>query len=53
VARDDEDWIGKPPEGRHARDRAKPEAWRDWRASLAGVGLTIALVILVIVLLLR
>jgi hypothetical protein len=25
---DDDDWVGEPPEGRHTRDRAKPEAWR-------------------------
>jgi hypothetical protein len=24
---DDDDWVGEPPEGRHARDRAKPEFW--------------------------
>ena len=25
---DDDDWTGTPPEGRHSRDRAKPEHWR-------------------------
>ncbi len=25
---DDDDWVGEPPEGRHSRDQAKPEAWR-------------------------
>ena len=25
---DDDDWVGEPPEGRHTRDQAKPEAWR-------------------------
>jgi hypothetical protein len=50
VVRDDDDWVGEPPEGRYTRDRAKPGFWRDWRASLAGVGILIALVVLVIVL---
>jgi hypothetical protein len=50
---DEEDWVGEPPEGRHTRDRAKPEFWRTARpVSFAGVGLFIALLILLIVLLL-
>jgi hypothetical protein len=49
---DDEEWVGEPPEGRHSRDRAQPEFWRDWRASLAGAGLLVALLILALVLLL-
>ncbi len=24
---DDDDWVGTPPEGRHTRDRARPENW--------------------------
>jgi hypothetical protein len=51
---DDEDWVGTPPEGRYSRDRARPEFWRrQWQASVAGVGLLIAIVVLVVVLLLR
>jgi len=53
MAWDEDDWVGEPPEGRHSRDRAKPGAWRDWRASLAGAGLALALLILVLVLILR
>jgi hypothetical protein len=49
---DDEDWVGEPPEGRHSRDRARPDFWRDWRASLAGAGLALALLVLVLVLVL-
>jgi hypothetical protein len=49
---DDDDWVGEPPEGRHTRDRARPEHWRDWRASAAGAGIAIGLVVLLIVLLL-
>jgi hypothetical protein len=49
---DEEDWVGEPPEGRHSRDRAKPEFWREnWPVSVTGVGIVIALVILAIVLL--
>lgn len=51
--RDEDDWVGEPPEGRHSRERAQPEFWRrDWRTSLAGAGLAVALLILVLVLLL-
>ena len=49
---DDEDWVGEPPEGRHSRDRAKPDFWREnWPVRLTGVGIVIALIILAIVLL--
>jgi hypothetical protein len=49
---DDDDWVGEPPEGRHSADRADPDFWRrDWRPAAAGVGLAIALLILLIVLL--
>jgi hypothetical protein len=51
---DDEDWTGTPPEGRYSRDRARPEFWRrQWQASVAGAGLLIAIVILIVVLLAR
>lgn len=48
--RDDDDWVGTPPEGRYSRDRAKPEFWRmSWQASVFG-GVLAVLVIVVIVL---
>ena len=51
--RDEDDWVGEPPEGHYTRDRAKPEFWRfRWQATLAWVGIAIALLILLIVLLL-
>lgn len=28
MATDDDDWTGTPPEGRHSRDRARPEHWK-------------------------
>lgn len=50
---DDEDWVGEPPEGRHSRDRAKPEFWADKRPlSITAAGIAIVLVVLGIVLLL-
>jgi hypothetical protein len=53
VARwDDDDWVGEPPEGRYSSERARPEFWRDWRASAAGVGMAILLLVLLLVLLL-
>lgn len=50
---EDEDWVGTPPEGRHRRDRARPEFW--WRqrpAQLGFAGLAAALVLLGLVVLL-
>ncbi len=50
---DDDDWVGTPPEGRHTRDRAKPEFW--WRqrpVSFVGAALVVALVVVAIVALL-
>jgi hypothetical protein len=53
MASDDDDWVGEPPEGRYTRDRAKPEFWRAQRpVTIAGVGLFIVLVVLLIVVLL-
>jgi hypothetical protein len=47
--RDEDDWVGEPPEGRHSADRARPEYWRSHvPLSITGVGLGIALIILLI-----
>ena len=52
-ARDEDDWVGEPPEGHYTRDRAKPEFWRNnVPVAVAGAGIVIALLILLIVLLL-
>jgi hypothetical protein len=50
---DDDDWTGEPPEGHITRDRADPDFWKG-RAplSIAGAGIGIALIILLIVILL-
>ena len=37
--RDDDDWTGEPPEGRHSRERAKPEFWRNQRPYLYATAL--------------
>jgi hypothetical protein len=48
--RDDDDWVGEPPEGRYTRDRANPEFWRHQRPlMLGGAALVIALIVIVIV----
>ncbi|MCW3011522.1 MAG: hypothetical protein JWO90_1926 [Solirubrobacterales bacterium] len=50
---DDDDWVGTPPEGRHARDRAQPAFWyRQRPAQLGFAGVGVALLILLLVLLL-
>jgi hypothetical protein len=52
-SRDDDDWVGTPPEGRYTRDRAHPEFW--WRQrpivpALAGI--VVVVIVLVVVVLL-
>ncbi len=50
---DDDDWVGEPPEGRHSRDRAKPEFWHQSGDQLvAGAAFGLALIVLLVVLLL-
>jgi hypothetical protein len=48
---DDDDWTGEPPEGRYPRSRANPGFWREARTplSVTGVGVGIALIVLLIV----
>jgi len=49
---DDDDWVGTPPEGHHARDRARPDFWwqQRWVSPAAGV-VGLALIVVLIVLL--
>ena len=52
--RDDDDWTGEPPEGRHTRDQARPGFWRgQWQAAVALsiLGVVIVLAVLLVVLL--
>ena len=54
MADDEDDWVGTPPEGRHTRDRAKPEYWnRRWPvATLAGGALGLLVIVVVLLALL-
>jgi hypothetical protein len=52
-ARDDDDWVGTPPEGRYSRDRADPGFWRRQRppAIVAGlIGLAAIIAVLIVLL---
>ena len=54
AARDDDDWVGTPPEGHHTRDRADPGFWqKQWQpAAITGATvLVLALIVLVLVIL--
>ena len=46
---DDDDWVGTPPEGRHSRDRAKPEFWRDQKPLIAGGGVLLLIVVVLLI----
>ncbi len=49
--RDDDDWVGEPPEGRHTRDRANPGFWATQKPLVVGLfwlGLLILAVVVVI-----
>ena len=53
MAADDDDWVGEPPEGRHTRDRAKPEFWRgQWQAIVASSILGVLVIVVLLVALL-
>ena len=52
--KDDDDWVGEPPEGHYTRDRAKPEFWRMQRPpEIIAVVVFLAIVVLILVLVLR
>lgn len=53
--REDDDWVGEPPEGRHTRDRAKPGYWQNqWQATVARAVLPLlALLAVALILILR
>jgi hypothetical protein len=53
AGRDDDDWVGTPPEGHYTRDRADPGFWSRQRPIVpAAVGIVIVVVIVLIVALL-
>ncbi len=48
--RDEDDWVGTPPEGHHARERARPGFWANqWQAAVAGGLLAVLVVIAVLI----
>jgi hypothetical protein len=48
--RDDDDWVGTPPEGRISRDRAKPEFWqRSFPVAAASSTVLVLLIIVVLI----
>ena len=53
AGRDDDDWVGTPPEGHHSRERANPGFWQNqWQPAAAGaVLLVLILVVLALALL--
>jgi hypothetical protein len=52
--KDDDDWVGEPPEGRYTRDRAKPDFWRTQRApQIIAAAVLLGVIVLVLVLVLR
>ena len=51
--KDDDDWVGEPPEGHYTRDRAKPEFWLTQRPPGLILGaFAIVVIVLVVVLIL-
>jgi hypothetical protein len=53
MARDDDDWVGTPPEGRHSRDRANPGFWQNqWQATAARAVLGVLILIVLLIVLL-
>jgi hypothetical protein len=51
--RDEDDWVGTPPEGRYTRDRADPGFWqRQWQPAAAGAVLTVLILVVLLLALL-
>jgi hypothetical protein len=51
--KDDDDWVGEPPEGHYTRDRAKPEFWLTQRPPgwiLGAFVLVVVVLVLVLIL---
>jgi hypothetical protein len=50
--RDEDDWVGTPPEGRHTRDQAKPGYWNNqWQAIVASSILAIVVLLAIVLIL--
>ena len=50
--KDDDDWVGEPPEGHYTRDRAKPGFWRTQRPPGVILGAFVVVVIVLVLVLL-
>jgi hypothetical protein len=50
ATRDDDDWVGTPPEGHYTRDRAKPDFWRNQPAAAVAGAILFVLVVVVVLL---
>lgn len=54
MTRDEDDWVGEPPEGKVSRERSNPGFWgMQWQARLATamLGIVIVVGVLIVVLL--
>ncbi len=48
--RDDDDWVGVPPEGHHSRDRADAAYWRaQYQKYAIGAGVLVLFIVLAVV----
>jgi hypothetical protein len=49
--RDEDDWVGTPPEGRHGRERADPDFWRrQWWQPAAAAAVLFVMILIVLAL---
>ena len=47
--KDDDDWVGVPPEGHHSRDRADADFWRSQYQKYAiGAGVLVLFIVLAV-----
>ncbi len=49
-SRDDDDWVGTPPEGRYSASRANPGFWRNQPVAAAAGAILFVLVVIVLLL---
>ena len=52
MAADDDDWVGEPPEGRHAPGTGRPQHWRNQKPYLYATALLGFMFVIVLVLIL-
>ena len=49
MSRDDDDWVGTPPEGHYTRDRANPSFWVQNQKMLTVSGAVLFVLVAVVV----